>query len=126
MIAEILIKDKNVSSCLIEVRFGRLSFDGWSSYAKPIGPSNSGNCSRFGVLDLHLTDKNSNLLNLSWSNFILSPDLMFLPGNSGKGFVKSNGFLTTGGITWEVWNTRSTDDTGDDWVEKNLKFPSGK
>lgn len=123
MIAEILIKDTNDSSCLIQVRFGRVSFDGWSSFAKPIGPTSSGDCSRFGVLDLHLTDTKSNLLNLSWSNFIVSPDLMFLVGSTGKGWVKSNGFLTTGDITWEVWNTKSTNDTGDEWVKKNLKFP---
>lgn len=120
MLAEILIKDTNDSSCLIQIRFGRLSFESWSSDAKPIGATRSGDCSRFGVLDLHLTDKNSNLLNLSWNQGIVLPDLMFLAGNKGKGWTKSKGFLKTGDITWEVWNTRSMNDTGDDWVKKHF------
>lgn len=126
MIAEILIRDDNDSTCLIDVRFGRVSFDSWFSYAKPIGPSQTGYCTRFGVLDLHIGDKNSNLLNLSWSSLIVSPDLMFQPGSNGKGWVRSNGFLKTGDVTWEVWNTYPSKDTGDEWVKKNLKFPSGK
>lgn len=116
MKAELLITDENDSSCLIEIYYNRVSFGGWSSYAKPIGPSTTGDCSRFGVVALHLEDKNSNLLNLDWLGLTLVPDAMMIAGNSGKGWVKSKGFLKTGDINWIVWNTRRSGSTGDDWI----------
>ncbi len=56
MRAEILISDTNEHSCLIQVRYNVVSFESWSSYTNPLGPNNSGDCSRWRSNLLRLTD----------------------------------------------------------------------
>jgi len=46
------------------------------------------------------------------------PELTIEAGKSGKGWVKSRGFLKSGDIIWEIWNTRRTGAFGDKWMKE--------
>ncbi|HMS39190.1 MAG TPA: hypothetical protein PKE69_03110 [Pyrinomonadaceae bacterium] len=116
MKADILVKDVNESSCIITIYYSRTYFDAWFSGSKPFGPSTSGDCSAFGVTAAHLKD-GINILNLDFGPLFV-PGLMIEAGKSGKGWVHSNGFLKTGDITWQIWNTCRTGDWGDDWMKE--------
>lgn len=115
MKADILVKDVNESSCIITIYYTRFTFDAWQSYSKPFGSGTSGDCSRFGVTAIHLTDGPRNILNLDFLAGAITP-LAIRAGDTGRGWVHSTGFLKTGDITWQIWNTRRTDAWGDDWM----------
>lgn len=116
MKADILIKDVNESSCIVTIYYSRLLFDSWFSYSKPFGSGISGDCSTFGPISIHLKDGN-NILNLDLG-VVAIPMLQIQAGKSGKGWVHSSGFLKSGDISWQVWNTRRTGAWGDDWMKE--------
>jgi len=117
MKADILVKDANDSSCVVTIFYTKFGFDSWTCAAKPIGPSTSGDCSRFGVQAIHLSDGKA-ILNMDFGARMLAPELQVQAGGTGGGWVHSDGFLISGDITWEVWNTRRTGDFGDKWVDE--------
>ena len=111
MKADILIKDVNESPCIVTIHYSRFFFDSWFSGSKPIGAGISGDCSVFGPTSIHLRDGND-ILNLDLG-VVAVPMLQIQAGKSGKGWVKSSGFLKSGDIIWQVWNTRRTGAFGD-------------
>lgn len=120
MKADILVKDVNETSCIVTIYYSRFHFKAWFSYSKPIGTGTSGDCSLFGPNAIHLTDGES-ILNIDFGARMFIPMVMVEAGKSGKGWAKSRGFLQSGDITWQIWNTRRTHDWGDEWMsEKSI------
>lgn len=117
MRADILVKDVNETSCIVTIHYSRFFFDWWFSGSKPIGPGTSGDIWMFAPNAIHLRDGN-NILNIDFGARVFIPMVMVEAGTSGKGWVKSSGFLKSGDIVWEIWNTRRTGDSGDDWMKE--------